>query len=695
MTSLGILLRIAARNLVSSSLNLLIGGIMAGGTLIVVLGAILLDSVDTSLRRSISSSVAGDLQLYSAASADDFSIWSDSADEGALAIIENYGHLKQAIASVENVRDILPMGINSSEFAPGNVLDRSLFGLRELVRAGALDEQKATPEARAALARTIAHLRHLVDQMRNEQSHALAMLDESTGAEERAALETAASDAFWAGFEQAPDPAMEFLENRVAPVMTEGDVLEVRFVGTDLEAYARIFDNLQMVQGTFVAPGEQGLMLSNVFYEGQLKLRSARRLDLIKAARADGRSVAEDEEIKQWVAENRAQTRELLLQLDGAETLLARQKLQQLLGSTDADLAALLERFFDVDDQNFDARYAFFYDAIAPLVDLYLVRVGDLMTLRAFSRAGYVRSVNVPVRGIYQLRGMEQAGFGGSLNLLDLITFRNLLGHPTPDQVAEIQQLKQEAGFTFAGWNDAEAALFGSHGANPAVPMSFEVDEAALFARKVAVEAPRRFTREDLERGVILNAALMLKDPLRAEETAARVEAAAKAAGYEVKVITGHAASGLMGQFVTLARGVLFLAAGLIFLVALVIINNAMMVAMFRRVKEIGTIRAIGGQRGFVVSMILAEITLLGVVFGGLGIGLALLIVRGLGVRGIPAPDEDFMFIFGGPALHPVMGAGHVVLGAVVVLTVGIVSTLYPALAASRIAPVTAMQSDD
>ena len=45
----------------------------------------------------------------------------------------------------------------------------------------------------------------------------------------------AASDAFWTGFDADPLPALEFLENRIAPQTIDGDMIWVRYVGTDLE----------------------------------------------------------------------------------------------------------------------------------------------------------------------------------------------------------------------------------------------------------------------------------------------------------------------------------------------------------------------------------------------------------------------------------------------------------------------------
>jgi len=54
-----------------------------------------------------------------------------------------------------------------------------------------------------------------------------------------------------------------------------------------------------------------------------------------------------------------------------------------------------------------------------------------------------------------------------------------------------------------------------------------------------------------------------------------------------------------VGQFVTMIRAVLYISVLIIFAVALVIINNALVMATLERMPEIGTLRAVGAQRRF------------------------------------------------------------------------------------------------
>jgi ABC-type lipoprotein release transport system permease subunit len=73
--------------------------------------------------------------------------------------------------------------------------------------------------------------------------------------------------------------------------------------------------------------------------------------------------------------------------------------------------------------------------------------------------------------------------------------------------------------------------------------------------------------------------------------------------------------------------------------------------------------------------------------------GGAVAAIRALG--GIPATSDVTYFVFAGPALLPRTGGLAVALSLVSVLGVSILSALYPAAIALKVAPVEAMSTDD
>ena len=701
-----ILLEMAMRNLVASRVRtLVVGGIVALGVVVVVLGSSLLDSIDVGMTRSIQDSLGGHVQLYNAASRDPLALYGGTMGESVLEPIEDFARLKAAALTVPGVKQVVPMGIDQAMVSMGNVFDVALERLRADVRRR-LDQGAPAedPEYEAHKA----HLRRMATLLQQELRQAREIADETSGVykDRKAdfdALEQAVQGGFWDQFDRDPLASLEFLENRVAPLSLDGGFTFIRYVGTDPASFQRAFPGAQVVEGSAIPPGQRGALLGKLYAEEWLKLRAARRLDKIKEARElHGRKIAKDEELQRWVKENTGQTRDILLQLDPARTREAARRIQAALGTPEADPARLVSALLDTDDANFDERYRIFYAELAPLLQLYSVKVGDFITIKAPSRSGYVNSVNVPVYGFVEFRGLERSALAGMMSVLDLHSWRDLYGYLTPERAAEIRKLKDRAGATMVSREDAEAALFGEGGPAPvqsAAPRA--IDESALLAGSSGKQSrqdlfQRRYTQAETDAGVALNAAVILDDPRRIGETMPKLVEAAARAGMKVKAVTWLEAAGIVGQSMGLLRMVLYLAVLIIFAVALVIINNAMVMATLQRVKEIGTMRAIGAQRRFVLVLVVVEVVTTGLAFGGLGAALGILIVHAVGwTGGIAATNDTMYFLFSGPALIPRLGTASLVTSVVIVFLVSILSALYPAILAMRVTPLEAMQSDE
>jgi ABC-type lipoprotein release transport system permease subunit len=215
----------------------------------------------------------------------------------------------------------------------------------------------------------------------------------------------------------------------------------------------------------------------------------------------------------------------------------------------------------------------------------------------------------------------------------------------------------------------------------------------------------QRLRREDLidrvyapgetERGVVLNAAVILKDPKLIPQTMKAIEAAGARDGLPLKAISWQKASGIIGQFIMMARIVLYVAILIIFVIALVIINNALVMATLERVKEIGTLRAIGAQRRFILAMLVIEALVVGLIFGAIGAGVGALVVAFVGKVGIPARSDIWFFFFSGPRLHPFLGTTNLIVAFIAVMLVSALSSFYPAWLAMRVTPRQAMSEEE
>lgn len=786
LSTAGVLFRIAVANIFSSLLNVFVGLVLLFGAALLVLGGSLFSTLDDSLSKSIVDSLTGHFQVYSARSKDPLEIYGkvDGSDSN-LSAIDDFQALKATLMQVPNVERVVPMGAATALVGSGNTVDVTLEKLRSLYRAQA-DAATRLPEAEFTLKSDSlkGHVRNIVQVLAQDMERA-AELTVATALEarEREALQQAMADEFWASFDAAPLDRLEFLENRIAPQVADADLLFMRYVGTDLSLYQDTFGRMSIVEGGPVPAGKRGLLLPRFFYEEFLKLKSARRLDKIKSALEAGRKLSDtdDKELQRFVRENQAQTREFVLQLDGLATAQAVERLERFLGEK-GDLPTLLQKFFVTTDANFAERYDFFYKQLGPLLSLYRAKVGEKLTLRSIGSSGSMESATITLYGIFELKGLEKSPLAGVNALVDLVTFRDLYGFMTAEKQAELDAMKAETQVKQVSRDDAEAALFGddatlvedtqAKSVAVAPPPPSEKTQEAKRARRSDTYSP-----DELQRGVVLNAAVLVKDssalamrqtqldleralakdkappsekaiadakalldggklpfalaatlkealaveearlkgePKPANDALLALQGAFKAekatldpaavgtvsaflqsAKPKVWVVGWSSAAGFLGKFIDFFRLLLAGIVGAFAFIALIVVTIGMTIATLQRTSTIGTMRAIGAQRGFVVSMVLAETVVLALVFGLLGSAIGALGVLWLHARGIPAFRDELYFFFSGPVLRPVLTGSGVVLALVVTQVVGVLAVLFPTFLATRVQPVVAMRGSE
>lgn len=779
-SELQVLVRIAMANIVSSALNVFVGSVLLFGTALLVVGGSLFSTLDGSLSRSIVDSTTGHLQLYAARSKDGLEVYGKvDGTDADLAPIDDFKGLKAKLMALPNVAAVVPMGGATTQVTSGNTIDVVLERLRNLYRAQRGDGPKLPDEEFRTRADSLErHMRNIVEVLRKDLQTELELSDGSTVEPAQvAAVEEASKDEFWADFDQDPFTHLELLENRVAPLVADGDLLFFRCLGTDLDLFQRSFPRMQLVEGQPVPPGHRGILLPRFVHEEFFKLKNARRLDKIHEARKSGRRLADasDSELKRFVRENQSQTREIVLQLDGLATTAAVKKLQTHLGSTEPDLAKLLEAFFGVTDENFDARYAFFYAELAPMLSLYRAKVGDTLTLRSLARTGSAATVTAKLYGIFELRGLEKSPLAGVNTLIDLVTFRDLYGIVSPEMAAEAEAMKAQTGAKQVSRDDAEAALFGE-GTDLETQGRADAITEAIAPRQVKKQSDT-FDVAQLDTGVVLHVAVLVKDgsdeglaktmadlegllaptkppadaaviakakalsatgtlplalgaalgravtaeeerlagkqplttpaflslkeALRAEKPSLgrddidTIDALLRGGLPSVWAVSWQSASGFIGKSIDFFRLALAAIVAAFAFVALIVVTLGMTVATLQRTQTIGTMRAIGAQRGFVVAMVLVETLVLALVFGLLGAGVGAGIVKWIAWRGIPAFRDELYFFFSGPVLRPELSAGGMVFALVVTTVVSVLAVIFPTYLATRVKPVTAMQATE
>lgn len=149
--------------------------------------------------------------------------------------------------------------------------------------------------------------------------------------------------------------------------------------------------------------------------------------------------------------------------------------------------------------------------------------------------------------------------------------------------------------------------------------------------------------------------------------------------------------AGVIADLAYNLRTIINLVIGVIAIVILIIITNTLVISVSERMGEIGTIRAIGGQKGFVRRMIVTEVLTITLLFGLAGMAAGGLTIGILNAVGLPASNLFLQVLFGGSVLKPVLSIASLFISMVAVAVIGVLASLYPTSVALGVSPVQAM----
>ena len=324
------------------------------------------------------------------------------------------------------------------------------------------------------------------------------------------------------------------------------------------------------------------------------------------------------------------------------------------------------------------------------------LKIGDIVQLTSINDTTGTKIREVPIIGIGKYE--NEAGTLGGVSFVDPSTLRSLAGltafkaeESAPEETPQ-EDVSEDA--LFGESSSSEDSLFG---------------DDSLFGNDLLADAETTSTSFDFDnilgdtsvRDKFLaldnNAwhfmLVKLKDgfsteAVKKELTATTAEIAENAVVENWRFGAGFFA-GLASAFSVILNVLIVVVA----LVAVIIIMNTLVISVTERFGEIGTVRAIGGQRGFVRSMITLEVLMITIIFGIIGIIIGIAIIAILNSVGLKAPNEFLEIFYGGPTLRPTLSAISVLISFIVMVFIGIFASLYPVSVALGISPVQAMQS--
>ncbi|HYG69992.1 MAG TPA: FtsX-like permease family protein, partial [Anaeromyxobacteraceae bacterium] len=209
---------------------------------------------------------------------------------------------------------------------------------------------------------------------------------------------------------------------------------------------------------------------------------------------------------------------------------------------------------------------------------------------------------------------------------------------------------------------------------------------------------------------------LYLRDPAEAAAVAARLRGALAEAGWRVMdpdpqpywmklmqkvpsedwtgqkldVTTGDDEMGQFKQFILALRIVTGLLVTILMIVVVIGILNTLAIAVRERTREIGALRAIGMQRRKVLWLFVLETALLGVLGTVAGALAASGIALALNGAGIVLPEAVQVFL-AMEELNVLLDPAAIATNVLALTAVTVAASVFPALRAARLRPVTAM----
>ncbi len=164
-------------------------------------------------------------------------------------------------------------------------------------------------------------------------------------------------------------------------------------------------------------------------------------------------------------------------------------------------------------------------------------------------------------------------------------------------------------------------------------------------------------------------------------------------AGMAVQVRDWRGTAGGVATYVFLMQIVLYVGLFMLGGISLILTMNSLVMSVFERTAEIGTMRAIGAQKGFVRSLLIAETCSLTLISGIAGILLGFAIVTLLNRFPFHFKNQILILLFGGTSLRPGVSALNIGTSILASLVIGTLAWVYPVRVALHITPVRAIHA--
>jgi putative ABC transport system permease protein len=305
-------------------------------------------------------------------------------------------------------------------------------------------------------------------------------------------------------------------------------------------------------------------------------------------------------------------------------------------------------------------------------------KIGDVLLLTGMGKSGFkIRAV--PLVGIVTYANESSAT--DFISYADVNTVRILQGL-TLGNDEDTPVTDEQKSLLSASGDD----LFGGE------TIVTQGRTTAPAAKSAQAAAPRKVSQADTGAWHFITA--RLKNPAAASAVIASLNLWFAKEGIDAVASDWKAAAGPFASSIDVVRVVFNIAIVIVAVVALIIMTNTLVISVMERTGEIGTMRALGAQKGFVRKMFLVETLTIALVFGLIGTVVALASVGFINALHLKASNDFLKILFAGNVLHTSVGFASVIGSLFLVGLVAIAAHLYPVSLALKVQPVRAMQTE-
>jgi putative ABC transport system permease protein len=187
----------------------------------------------------------------------------------------------------------------------------------------------------------------------------------------------------------------------------------------------------------------------------------------------------------------------------------------------------------------------------------------------------------------------------------------------------------------------------------------------------------------------VTNVALALRDRERLDDVLPRLRALPPAKGIEA-MGWPQVLPGLVSD-IELTKPALRMVVVVVYLIAGLIVMNAVLMSTLERTREFGTLRALGASRGTVLRLVTLEAVVLAAIATAAGLALGIALIAWAGRAGIAIDTADTALPGISNIVYPVLSAASLAWPPAVLLGIVLLAALWPAYRASAIAPARAL----